>query len=115
MRLPHSDRLSVSRNKVVNYLLSSEHLQGRHKAAFFSAFGFSASNWKALAFALRRHGVENDVMRQEDTPFGVRYTVEGDLLCADDRRPRVRTIWFAGKGKSAPRLVTAYPLTRKPK
>jgi hypothetical protein len=43
MKLPHADRLEISKAKVVQYLLSPTHRAGRGKAGFFSAFGFQVS------------------------------------------------------------------------
>jgi hypothetical protein len=113
MRLPRADRLDVPRAKVADYLLSPTHPQGRHKAAFFRAFGFSPAAWEALAAALRRHGAENEAVAVEDTPFGRRYSVDGELAGLDGRRPRLRTVWFVEKGGDVPRFVTAHPIGRR--
>ncbi len=87
MKLPNADRLDVPRAKVIEYLLSSTHPQGRHKAVFFRAFGFSLAAWEQLAAALRQHGAVNEVTTAEDTPFGRRYIVDGELHAPDGRRP----------------------------
>jgi hypothetical protein len=113
MRLPHADRLEVPKAKIVDYLLSPTHPQGRHKATFFRAFGFTLAAWEQLAAALRRHGAENEVAAVEDTPFGRRYSVDGELAGADGRRPRLRTVWFVAPGQEMPRFVTAHPTARK--
>ncbi len=112
MHLPLADRLEVPRSKIVDYMLSPTHPQGRHKAAFFRAFGFAPAAWEKLASALRRHAGENDVAAEEDTPFGRRYSVDGELAGLDGRRPRLRTVWFVENGDVVPRFVTAYPLGR---
>lgn len=93
--------------------MSQTHPQGRHKFAFFRAFGFSLEEWERLAAALRRHGAENDIVAEEDTPFGRRYSVDGEFVGADGRRPRLRTVWFVEQGQEVPRLVTAHPIARK--
>lgn len=113
MKLPNADRLEVPKVKVVDYLLSSTHPQGRHKAVFFCAFGFSLSDWEQLAAALRQHGAANEVMKAEDTPFGRRYIVDGELYVPDGRRPWLRSVWFIEQGEEVPRLVTAHPAARK--
>lgn len=51
-------------------------------------------------------------MRIEDSRFGKRYILEGELSAPDKRRPRVRVIWFIEAGQNVPHLVTAYPLGR---
>lgn len=73
MKLPNADRLDVPKAKVVDYLLSSTHPQGRHKAVFFRAFGFSLAAWDQLAAALRQHGVANDVTTAEDALWPTLY------------------------------------------
>jgi hypothetical protein len=94
----------------VDYLLSFIHRDGRHKAAFFTRFGFSAGNWEIMATALLRHAAENEVAGVEDSPFGKRYVIEGELNTPDGRNPEVRVVWFIAQGASDPWLVTAYPL-----
>ncbi len=110
MRLPNYDKAIVPREKIVDYLLSFTHRDGRSKAIFFSGFGFSADAWQTLADALRRHAVANEVAKIEATPFGTRYVVEGELAAPDGRTPLVRVVWFVDTGEDAPRLATAYPL-----
>jgi Domain of unknown function (DUF6883) len=41
MKLPYYEQVVVTREKVVDYLLSDTHRDGRHKAAFFNRFGFA--------------------------------------------------------------------------
>jgi len=80
MKLPHADRLEIPKAKVVQYLLSSTHRAGRGKAGFFSARGFQVSTWEVLAQALQQHARDNVVTVSEDTPFGIRYVIEGPLV-----------------------------------
>lgn len=77
MKIPNSERVHVSRAKIVDYLLSSTHPDGSSKAAFFVRFGFSAKAWETLAAALLAHGRALDVKRTETSPFGTRYIIEG--------------------------------------
>ena len=65
MRLPGAEKAVVPASKIVNYLLSTTHRAGKSKAAFFGAYGFSASQWQVLAEALRCHARENDVCERE--------------------------------------------------
>lgn len=113
MKLPNADRLDVPQAKIVEYHLSPTHPQGRHKAAFFNAFGFSLTDWEKLAEALRRHGAENEVTTAEDTPFGRRYIVDGELIAPDGRRPRLRSVWYVEEAEDVTRFVTAHPAPRK--
>ncbi len=58
------------------------------------------------------HVVEHEVADSQDSRFGTRYTVEGELTTPQGRRPLVRVVWFVDKAASLPRFVTAYPLGR---
>lgn len=109
MRLPNAELAAIPPGKVIKYLLSPSHPAGRAKAAFFCGFGFTTGNWKALAKALREHAATHEVAKAEDTPFGMRYTIEGPLKAPDGRQPLVRSVWFVEEGEEVPRLVTAYP------
>ena len=110
MKLPFRQRVTIPEAKIRGYLLSTSHPYGRHKAAFFKRFGFSAESWGLMASALRAHAEQCDVARVDDTEFGTRYIVEGPLRTPDGRAPIVRVVWFIEKGDNRPRLVTAYPL-----
>lgn len=110
MKLPNHEHASMSREKLVDYLLSTTHRDGRHKAAFFNSFGFAAENWQALADALIGHAHDHDVTKEEDSPFGTRYIVEDTMAMADGRIALIRTVWFIVTGEDIPRFVTAYPL-----
>ena len=66
----------------------------------------------ALTAALLRHAAEHSVKKIEDSPFGIRYTVEGEMDTPDGRAPVIRAIWCIKTGDTIPRLVTAYPLGR---
>jgi hypothetical protein len=110
MKLPNVDKAIIRRAKIVDYLLSPTHRDGRGKAGFFTRFGFTADAWEMLAEALRLHATECDIVKIEVTPFGTRYVIEGALNAPDGRRPQVRVIWFIEMGSDTPHLATAYPL-----
>lgn len=109
--LPNAHEARVDREKIVQYLLSSVHPDGRSKAVFFERFGFRVEEWKTLAEALREIGVSNPVTREVESAHGRRYTVDGPLRTPGGRSPRLRTVWIVEPG-AAPRLVTAYPLEK---
>lgn len=112
--LPNVDRAIIPPAKLMNYLLSRMHLYGRHKANFFNSFEFTADSWETLAAALLKHAAEHELMAAEETPFGTRYTIEGELNAPDGRTPEVRVVWYIRSGEDTPRLVTAYPIRRRP-
>jgi hypothetical protein len=112
MKLPNYEQVVITREKVVDYLLSDTHRDGRHKAAFFKRFGFTVAEWESAASALRAHAAEHDVTRIEPSPYGQRYVIEGIVRSPDGRDPLIRTIWFIETGEETPRFVTAYPVRR---
>lgn len=93
----------VARGKLVDYLLSETHPDGRGKARFFSEHGFSPSNWEALAAALRGHAIAHRVVATVETAFGVRYVIEGELTAPDGRAPGVRAVWVHTNRPGHPR------------
>ena len=108
--LPDADRARVDHGKVVDYLLSRTHPDGRSKAEFFARFGFRVEDWQALADALKRVGISNPVAGVVQSLHGTRYTVDGPINSPDGRKPRIRTVWIVEPGHPGPRLVTAHPL-----
>jgi hypothetical protein len=112
VKLPNQQNAVASEPKLAGYLLSSSHAYGRHKAAFFTRFGFSADAWETLAQALFEHASQNAMVRTEDSPFGQRDIIDGELSAPDRRNMHVRAIWFIETGEDVPYLVTAYPLEK---
>jgi len=110
MKLPNLDRAVVRTGKISDYLLSSTHSAGRHKARFFERIGFQASTSHVLTQTILEHARSNEVTTIEQSRFGTRYTIDGMLISPDGRNPRIRVIWFVESGSDIPYLVTAYPL-----
>jgi hypothetical protein len=112
MQVPNLEAAIVPAAKIVDYLLSATHPDGKHKAAFFEAFGFARDRWRELEQSLKQHLADHDIARNEPSRFGTRYAVEGIMTTPDGRSPFVRTIWFIENNDDIPRFVTAYPLRR---
>jgi hypothetical protein len=110
MKLPNVERAVVPARKVTNYLLSTAHRDGQHKAVFFRSFGFKLERWEELATALLDHARRNEVVEIMPTPFGQNFVIEGRLPAPDGRAPKVRTVWFIANGEETATLATAYPL-----
>lgn len=108
--LPHADQTIVEPEKILDYLLSPDHPKGRPKAAFFESFGFGRANWEVLKSALVKHATTHEVARTVQSPYGLRYIIEGGIETPDGRNPKIRTIWLASNEQPLPRLITAYPL-----
>jgi hypothetical protein len=106
-KIPHAARAVAPEEKIVDYLLSLTHQDGRGKAIFFMNFGFHPDRWQDLAEALKRHARETDVLEEVVTPYGRKYILLGTMAAPDGRTPLVRSVWMAAPGQD-PRLVTAY-------
>ena len=111
MKLPNLGKAEVPKSKVVNYLLDLTSENGKTKARFSLAFGFTIDGWEIMAEALKRHASRHEVAKiEERPPFGVHYVIEGSLITPDERNPDVRVVWIIDDGDVTPRLVSAYPL-----
>lgn len=110
MKLPNLDNAVVRAEKISDYLLSSTHPAGRHKARFFERLGFQPSAPQVLTQAFLEHARSNEVTTIEQSRYGTRYTIDGMLISPDGRNPRIQVIWFVESGGNIPYLVTAYPL-----
>jgi hypothetical protein len=115
MKVPNIDSAAVPTEKILGYLLSTTHRDGRHKAAVFLQYGFRPEAWEELVRVLVNHGRVYDVSKEEQSPFGVRYVVEGPIDTPDGRWLPLRSVWFVETGQTLPRFVTAYPLKGDPR
>jgi len=110
MKVPNTEQAIVPRAKLADYLLSSSHRDGRHKARFFSNSGLFQDNWLELENLVRQHVQEHEITKEESSPFGTRYVVDGIMKMPNGRTPRIRTVWFIRFTEEIPRFVTAYPV-----
>ncbi len=108
MDLPFIQNLRVDEAKLFDYLLS--HANGRGKATFFLGFGFQPEAWPELAAAIKRQATSNPVASAVDSPYGTRYSVDGELQTPGGRRPIIRSVWILEVDSETPRLITAHPI-----
>ena len=108
MKLPSAEDVEIEAAKIVGYLLSRSHPVGRFKARVFAAVGFDETNADAFAREVRRIAAEGDVTTTQETKFGRKYTVPGELRGPSGALP-VSTGWFQEVGASGVRLVTVRP------
>ena len=107
MELPFPEKLRIDESKLVSYLLSQANSQG--KASFFLGFGFRPEAWSLFADALKAQARTNPVAVVVASPYGTRYSVDGELETPSGRQPRVRTVWILEEGSDELRLITAHP------
>jgi hypothetical protein len=113
MKLPLVNEAVVPRAKIVLYLLNPNHRSGKSKARFFAGHGYAIERWQELAGALRAHAKENEVVKRETTPLGVRLVVEGPLTLCDGVVAQIRSVWFIESGERVARLATAHPFRQQ--
>jgi hypothetical protein len=112
LKLPNLDQAVIADTKIIRYLLDETHPKGRHKAIFFTRFGFSPDKWRVLRDTLLDHAHEHEIAKQVQSTRGMSYVIDGVLKTPDGRMPVVRVIWYVEHGGDIPHLVTAYPLKR---
>lgn len=110
MKLPNRDKAVIPKDKLLKYLLSEIHPQGRSKARFFLSVGFSQLNIRALSKALKKIAKESEVNSKVSSPHGEKYVLNGDIKAPIGKTIKIRTIWIIDKGQKRPRFVTAYPV-----
>lgn len=113
MRLPSGHLAIIDPSKVRDYLLSPEHLVGRHKAAFFNALGYTRERWRELEDAFRRLIATEEAVPGKPSDFGDKYEVRGTLERSAGRRGEVVTVWIILAGETVPRFITAVPGGRR--
>jgi len=110
MPVPNSGTAIVPKEKILNYLLNTEHPEGKPKAEFFLKHGYSAQNWQELQTALLQHISNNQSAKTIQGQHGTKYIVEGELVLLDDTKVTIRSIWIVSTSSPNPRLVTAFPI-----
>jgi len=115
MKLPNLENAVISKAKILEYLLAYTSKSARAKAGFFLRFGFTRDDWRLLQQALLQHCQTYDVESVESDAYAERYTVIGELICPDGRRPIIKAVWIVDDGFEVPRLITACPSSRRKK
>lgn len=109
MRIPEADSAIIEEQKIVQYLLNTDHRRGGSKAALLLQFGYTPTTWQRLADDLRRDHLGRDVDLTRTTPYGERYEIRAAIQTPSGRLLTVRSIWQIDTGSASPRLITLYP------
>jgi hypothetical protein len=109
MKLPNAQKAVVDERKVREYLLSPSHPVGRFKARFFGSIGFPPEAWSGFVNALQRLAAEGEARVLEDSEYGQKYAVRGEISGPGSRPAEVESVWIIRAGDDKPRLVTVYP------
>jgi len=113
-RLPNVENAIIEDRKLLDYLLSETHEDGKHKARAFLSMGFTRENFAILAAAVRILAASGETAEVEATEHGRRYRTEGEIEVPRGGKVRVRLLWIIDAGSDIPRLVSAYPAKREP-
>ncbi len=111
MYMPSRENAFVEDTKITGYLLNLEHPDGRSKASLFLKAGFRLDNIAEFKAFLLNHAQVHQVAKTEQTRFGTKYIIEGQVEGVDSFRFNLRTVWIITASSKQPKLITAYPLT----
>lgn len=111
MKLPHSERALIEREKLMTYLLNlnTAHKRGGAKARLLAQFGYHENNWQQLEMDIRQFHCNAEVDLIRETMYGMRYEIRAALQSPNGRELFVRTIWQIDEGNEFPRLLTLIP------
>lgn len=107
--LPNAEAAHVPPGKVSGYLLSLSHPSGRSKARFFRGLGYVVETVRMLETELLRLARDGELAGVVPGRYGTKYIVEGKIRRPGGGEAWLTSVWLIEKGKTRPRLVTAYP------
>jgi len=110
VRLPNGDRADLGR-KLEDYVLSTQHREGRHKARVFeSVLGLTLANRDVLRDAILRAAATSDeVAGNGDNGHGTIYSLRFPMRTTKGAATVV-TAWIVRRDEDFPRLTTCYIL-----
>jgi len=108
MKLPNGDRADLGL-KLEEYVLNSQHRDGRHKARVFgSALGITLADPSPLRQAvLAAAATSDEVEARGDNGYGNVYVLRFPLRTAKGRAV-ILAAWIIRHGEDVPRLTTCY-------
>lgn len=110
MKLPNSDKAKVEESKIRDYLLNTEHKDGANKAIFFIQQGYSIKHLDIFIKDLVNHAQRCNLIKTEETYFGMKYIIEGVIMSPKGNKIGIRTVWIVENDKKTPILITAYAI-----
>lgn len=109
MPIPNAESAFIPPEKLSAYLLNLAHPVGGPKARWFISLGYRPDNPEQLESDLLEIVRSSSDYVDEQTRFGVKYVVYGELRTPNGSRANVRTVWITEIDMPQPQLVTAYP------
>ena len=99
----------VPEAKVTRYLLDLNHPRGKGKAQEFRKRGYDESNVAAMISDLIGVAQSQPVSEVEPTQYGTKYVIYGVIQPPIGGDLLILSVWQIDYGRSAPRLLSAYP------
>jgi hypothetical protein len=99
----------IPAEKLRDYLLSRESLEGRSKAQFLELLGYTRAEWRVLEAHLRSQILPLDAEEVSPTKYGRKFIIRGPLTGPSDKTAGLITVWIIPAEDDVPRFVSAYP------
>ena len=110
MKLPHGDKAIIDARKIIDYSLSPDHDDGKHKARLFRELvGLTRDHATLLLDALKEAAMAGEAVSGRLDRYGQRYVIDFEFV-EPTGQAMIRSAWVIRPGETAPRLVTCYIL-----
>lgn len=108
MILPNAASAFIDDNKLLDYCLSFEHEEGKHKARVFqTALGITQRNFYVLKIAIMAAILKENAVLTSELSFGKLYRVDFDMQY-QTKKVSIRTGWIIKSKEDFPRLTTCF-------
>ena len=110
MKLPHGEKATIDSRKILDYSVSPEHDDGKHKAKLFeTVLGLTRDHASLLIDALKEAAVDGEAVPGRLDRYGQRYVMDFEFV-GPTGQTTLRSAWIIRPGETTPRLVTCYIL-----
>jgi hypothetical protein len=112
LRRPDEQQLEIPANKLLRYVLNTEHPDGKHKARLFSdLMGIHADQWRFLAYQISDCLPDTEFTNVRSTEHGIQFGAYLQLIGLNGQTCTVETGWIIRPNEPA-QLVTAFPAAK---
>ena len=108
MELPNRHLAYVPEAKITRYLLDLNHPDGWGKAQEFRKRGYDDSNVATMITDLIGVAQTQPVSEVVTTQYGIKYVIYGVIQPPIGEDLLILSVWQIDRGRSAPRLLSAY-------
>lgn len=109
MKLPE-DTL-IAQEKLMQYLLVFR--KRKDKSQWLARAGYTPENWKILENDLREQILSTDARPTENTEYGQKYEIRGELVGPNGKSLAVCTIWMTESATGRTKFITMHPDKRR--